>query len=74
MTTYELHVVGRLSPATLASFPGLTATTTPVTTVLTGWCDSDQQLRALLDDLGLLGLELIELRQLPAVIQPRINP
>jgi len=42
--------------------------------VLTGWCDSDQQLRALLDDLGLLGLELIELRQLPAVIQPRINP
>ena len=74
MTTYELHVVGRLSPATLASFPGLTATTVPLVTVLTGWCDSDKQLRALVDDLGLLGLELIELRQLPCVIQTGNQP
>jgi len=74
VVTYELHVVGRLGPATLASFPGLTATTAPLNTVLTGQFDSDEQLRALVDELGALGLELTELRQLPGGTEPTYQP
>jgi hypothetical protein len=57
---------GRLSDALLAAFEGLTTTVQPVATVLYGPVQDQTALYRLLDRIQSLGLELVEIRQLPA--------
>ena len=64
--SYEIHIKGRLSDSVLAAFEGLTATVQPVETVLHGPVQDQSSLHGLLDRIQSLGLELVEIRQLPA--------
>jgi hypothetical protein len=63
---YEIRIRGRLSDALLAAFEGLTATVEPVQTVLYGPVPDQSSLHGLLDRIQSLGLELVEIRRLPA--------
>jgi hypothetical protein len=63
---YEIRIKGRLSDALLAAFEGLTTTVQPVATVLYGPVQDQAALYRLLDRIQSLGLELVEIRQLPA--------
>ena len=63
---YEIRIKGRLSDSLLAAFEGLTATVEPVETVLHGPVQDQAALYGLLDRIQSLGLELVEIRQLPA--------
>ena len=62
---YEIRIKGRLSDSLLAAFEGLTATVEPVETVLYGPVEDQSTLHGLLDRIQSLGLELVEIRQLP---------
>ena len=64
--SYEIHIKGRLSDSVLATFEGLTATVQPVETVLHGPVQDQSSLHGLLNRIQSLGLELVEIRQLPA--------
>jgi hypothetical protein len=64
--SYEIHIKGRLSDSMLAAFEGLTATVQPVETVLHGPVQDQSSLHGLLDRIQSLGLDLVEIRQLPA--------
>ncbi|HEY4791902.1 MAG TPA: hypothetical protein VIJ05_11320 [Actinomycetes bacterium] len=64
--TYEIRIKGRLSDSALAAFEGLSATVEPVETVLHGPLLDQSSLHGLLDRIQSLGLELVEIRQLPA--------
>jgi hypothetical protein len=60
--TYEIKVIGSLGPATREAFADLVVEVEPAITVLSG--DLDQRgLRAVLDRVRALGLELVEIRQ-----------
>jgi hypothetical protein len=62
--TYEIEVIGRLSPAQRAAFPCMLVHEAPARTVLSG--DLDQPgLYALLERVRVLGLELVRLKQAP---------
>jgi hypothetical protein len=63
---YEIRIKGRLSDSLLAAFEGLTTTVQPVETVLCGPVQDQAALFGLLDRIQSLGLELVEIRQLPA--------
>ena len=63
--SYEIRIKGRLSDSVLAAFEGLTATVEPVETVLYGPIEEQSSLHGLLDRIQSLGLELVEIRQLP---------
>ena len=65
---YGIRIKGRLSDSLLAGFEGLTATVQPVKTVLHGPVQDQPALHGLLDRIQSLGLELVEIRQLPASI------
>jgi hypothetical protein len=62
---YEIRVRGRVTPALLARFDGLRATVEPVETVLHGPVQDQAALHGMLDLVGALGLELVEVRRLP---------
>ena len=64
--SYEIRIKGRLSDSLLAAFEGLTATVEPVETVLHGPVQDQSSLHDLLDRVQSLGLELVEIRRLPA--------
>jgi hypothetical protein len=64
--SYEIRIKGRLSDSTVAAFEGLTATVEPVETVLHGPIQDQSSLHGLLDRIQSLGLELVEIRRLPA--------
>jgi hypothetical protein len=73
--SYEIRIKGRLSDSALAAFEGLTATVQPVETVLHGPVQDQSSLHDLLDRIQSLGLELIEIRQLPATAETlRVEP
>jgi len=63
---YEIRIKGRLSDSLLATFEGLTATVKPAETVLHGRVQDQSSLHELLDRIQSLGLELVEIRPLPA--------
>ena len=63
---YEIRIKGRLSDSLLTAFEGLTTTAQPVETVLYGPVQDQAALYGLLDRIQSLGLELVEIRQLPA--------
>jgi hypothetical protein len=60
------RIKGRLSDSLVAAFEGLTATVEPVETVLHGPVEDQSSLHGLLDRIQSLGLELVEIRRLPA--------
>jgi hypothetical protein len=62
---YEIRVRGRLSATTLALFSGLHGELRPVETVLVGDLRDQAELHGVLGALQDLGIELIEVRQLP---------
>jgi hypothetical protein len=64
--SYEIRIKGRLSDSLVAAFEGLTATVEPVETVLHGPVEDQSSLHGLLDRIQSLGLELVEIRRLPA--------
>jgi len=63
---YEIRITGRLSDSVLAGFEGLRTTVQPVERVLYGPVQDQAALYRLLDRIQSLGLELVEIRQLPA--------
>jgi len=73
--SYEIRIKGRLSDSALAAFEGLTATVQPVETVLHGPVQDQSSLHGLLDRIQSLGLELVEIRQLPTTAETlRVEP
>jgi len=73
--SYEIRIKGRLSDSVLAAFEGLTATVEPVETVLYGPIEDQPSLHGLLDRIQSLGLELVEIRQLPLGAEtPTVEP
>jgi hypothetical protein len=72
--SYEIRIKGRLSDSLLAAFEGLTATVEPVETVLYGPVSDQSALHGLLDRIQSLGLELVEIRQLPASAEIPAEP
>ena len=62
--TYEIRVIGSLSPAAREAFAGMLVEVEPTITVLSG--DLDQcGLHDLLDRVRALGLELVGVKQAP---------
>ena len=66
MTHYVIRVAGHLSDDLLTAFPTLDASPQPVTTVLHGQLPDQAALTGVLDRLDELGIEIVELVQLPA--------
>jgi hypothetical protein len=62
---FEIRIKGEVSEAVLASFEGLHGSVQPVATVLSGPVQDQAALHGLLDRIQALGLELVEVRQLP---------
>lgn len=63
---YEIHIKGRVSEQLLTAFEGMDASVQSVETVLRGPVRDQAALHGLLDRIQSLGLELIEVRRLPA--------
>jgi hypothetical protein len=63
---FEVHVRGELSPDELEDIEYLTATVVPTETVLSGVVPDQAALLGLLARLQSLGLEVVEVRRLPA--------
>lgn len=64
MADYEIRVTGRLGPALLTEFPGLSAVVRPVETILVGPVADQAALTGLIDRLASLGVELVEVRRM----------
>ena len=66
MTTrnYEIKVVGSIGPAAREAFSGMGVDVEPAITVLSGPLDQGS-LHQMLDRVRALGLELVEVRQVP---------
>jgi hypothetical protein len=63
---YEIHIKGRFGQELTEVFEGMSAEVQPVETVLHGELVDQAALHGLLDKVRALGLELIEVRRLPA--------
>ena len=63
---YEIRIRGRVSSAVLATFDPLESDVERVETILHGPVRDQAELHGLLHRLQALGLELIEVRRLPA--------
>lgn len=64
---YEIRLAGRLSPAVVAAFEGMSASERPAETVLRGPVTDQAALHGLLDRASDFGLSLIAVRRLPDV-------
>lgn len=75
-TSYELKVRGRLSRTVLDQFAllALDADIEPVETVLHGPVEDQAALHGLIRRIEALGLELVEVRRLPAAHHPAPRP
>jgi hypothetical protein len=65
MTQYVIRVTGALSDDLLTAFPTLVATFQPVTTVLHGPLPDQGALAGVLDLLDDLGVDVVEMVQVP---------
>lgn len=63
--SYEIRIRGKVGSGTLTSFEDMEAAIRPAETVLRGTITDQAQLHGLLERIQLLGLELIEIRQVP---------
>jgi hypothetical protein len=61
---YEIRLAGRLSPAVVAAFEGMTASERPAETILRGPVCDQAALHGLLDRASDFGLTLIAVRRL----------
>ena len=68
---YEIRIKGRISDSLLASFDGLNADFEPAETVLRGNGLDQSALHGVLERVRMLGLELIEIRQVRGTERPR---
>jgi hypothetical protein len=68
---YEIRIRGRVSEETASVFEGLTLDVHPVETVLHGDIADQAALHGILDRVQALGLELVEVRQLPQPVHSR---
>jgi hypothetical protein len=68
---YEIRIRGRVSEETASAFEGLTLDVHPVETVLHGDIADQAALHGILDRVQALGLELVEVRQLPQPVHSR---
>jgi hypothetical protein len=63
---YEIRIVGTIGESMLASFEGFDAELEPVETVLRGPVADQSALHGVLARIERLGLELVEVRRVPA--------
>jgi hypothetical protein len=63
--SYEIRIRGKLGEPVLESFGDLDASVKPAETVLRGTIPDQAALHGLLDRIQSLGLELIEVKQVP---------
>jgi hypothetical protein len=63
--TYEIRIRGRLTETFLQAFEGMSASVKAPETVLHGPLADQRALHELLDRIHALGLELVDVRQLP---------
>jgi hypothetical protein len=68
---YEFLVRGHLGATMLRAFPALHAATRGADTILRGVVPDQSALHGVLGQIEALGLELLELRRLPATYQER---
>jgi hypothetical protein len=66
MDDYEIRVRGRVTPALLARFETMSSDVEPVETVLHGPLEDQAALHGVITLIQALGLELVEVRKLPA--------
>jgi hypothetical protein len=67
---YEIRIRGQLGRSLLASFEGMEVVIDPTQTALQVEIVDQAQLHGVLERIQLLGLELIEVRQIPARASP----
>ena len=70
---YAIRIKGRLGPTALSAFPALVPTVNGSETVLTGLLEDRSAVFGVLAQIEALGLELIELRQIPANPTPPVR-
>jgi len=63
---YTIRIRGRLGATALSAFPSMACELKAGETVLTGLIEDSSALFGVLEQIEALGLELIELRQIPA--------
>ncbi len=63
MASYEIRIRGRVGGSVLASFEDMDSAVRPAETILRGRITDQAQLHGVLERIQLLGLELIEIRQ-----------
>jgi hypothetical protein len=63
---YAIRIKGRLGPTALSAFPSMVCELNRCETVLTGPLEDRSALFGVLGQIEALGLELLELRQIPA--------
>lgn len=68
--SYEIRIRGRVGDSVLASFEDMDAAVSSAETVLRGRISDQAQLHGVLERIQLLGLELIEVRQVPEPSAP----
>lgn len=62
-TNYEITVHGRVGPALMEAFDGLTVSVEPTDTVISGQIEDQAALHGVLDLIESLGLELLDVRR-----------
>ena len=68
---YAIRVKGRLGATALSAFPAMVPRTKGGETVLTGWLEDRSALFGVLAHIEALGLDLLEVRHIPARPGPR---
>ena len=63
---YEIRVRGRLGPTALSAFPSMVSESKAGETVLSGLLQDRSALFGVLAQIEALGLDLVELRQIPS--------
>jgi len=61
---YEIRIKGRLSDSLSGAFEDFTAAVRPAETIMRGELRDQSELHGVLDEIQLLGLELIEVKQI----------
>ena len=65
---YAIRIKGRLGATALSAFPTMVPEVEDGDTVLTGWLEDRSAVFGLVAQIEVLGLELLELRQLRAIV------
>ena len=65
-TNYEITVHGRVGPALMEAFDGLTVSVEPADTVISGQIEDQAALHGVLELIESLGLELLDVRRVDA--------